>query len=685
MSQVSIFLPDGSQKSFEKAPTVLELAQSIGPRLAQDTLGAKIKGEEGIWDLRETLPANSHVEILTLKSPQALEVLRHTSAHIMAQAVQSLWPEVKVTIGPVIEAGFYYDFDSPHPFSEEDFPCIEKKMEEIVQANYSLERRFYSDKEAKVLFSRMGESYKVEIIEDLKEPQVSVYEQGPWKDLCRGPHVQSTGQVKVFKLLSVAGAYWRGDERRPQLQRIYATAFAHKKDLKEYLQLREEAQKRDHRKAGRALNLFFFHPYAPGTPFFTEKGTVIYKELMKYLRELYVKYDYQEVITPQIYQQELYEISGHYENYRENMFFAGHEGLKETSKKSVESSPLGPSDSSDKLDPLDKGKKSKKIKEYSLSFKPMNCPGHCLIFKAEKRSYRDLPYRIADFGRLHRYERSGVVHGLTRAYGFCQDDAHIFCTLEQMQQEIKSFVRMLQEIYHQLEMKNFKVCLSTRPKKRMGSDTLWDQAEEALHSAMKSLNMDYKVNEGDGAFYGPKLDMMFEDVLKRSHQLGTIQCDFNMPLNFKLKYVDEKNTLQTPVLLHRAALGSFERFIGVYLEHSGAHLPTWLSPVQVEILNITDRVDTYCRKLWAQLREKGFRVHYDDRNEKLNLKIRQAQLAKVPYMLIIGDREAEKGLLSLRLRQQKVLSNMAVETFLTQVQKEIQERHPQSPFLQADV
>ena len=324
-SQVSIFLPDGTQKGFEKAPTVLELAQSIGPRLAQNTLGAKVKGQEGILDLRETLPPNSQVKILTSKSPQGLEVLRHTAAHIMAQAVQSLWPEVKVTIGPVIEDGFYYDFDSPRPFSEEDFPLIEKKMEKIIRADYPLERQFYSDKEAIALFNGMGESYKVEIIQDLQEPQVSVYEQGPWKDLCRGPHAQSTGQVKAFKLLSVAGAYWRGDENKTQLQRIYATAFAHKKDLKEYLQLKEEAQKRDHRKVGRALNLFFFHPYAPGTPFFTEKGTIIYNELMRYLRELYVKYSYQEVITPQIYHQELYEISGHYENYRENMFFAGHE------------------------------------------------------------------------------------------------------------------------------------------------------------------------------------------------------------------------------------------------------------------------------------------------------------------------------------------------------------------------
>ena len=314
----------------------------------------------------------------------------------------------------------------------------------------------------------------------------------------------------------------------------------------------------------------------------------------------------------------------------------------------------------------------------------MNCPGHCLLFGAEKRSYRDLPYRIADFGRLHRYERSGVVHGLTRAYSFCQDDAHIFCTLEQMQGEIKSFVLMLKEIYHQLEMQNFKVYLSTRPEKRMGMDSLWDKAEGALQSAMKALGMDYEINEGDGAFYGPKLDMMFEDVLKRSHQLGTIQCDFNMPLNFKLRYTDEKNTLQTPVLLHRAALGSFERFIGVYLEHSAAHLPTWLSPVQVEILNVTDRVDAYCHQLKKQLQKEGLRVHYDDRNEKLNLKIRQAQLAKVPYMIIIGDREAEKGLLSLRLRQQKVLSNMTVETFLSKVQKEIQERHPRSPFLQEE-
>lgn len=625
MSIVSIILPDNSVKTFDHEPTTLEVANSIGARLAKDTLGAKINGSSEVIDYRLTLKDGTHLSIVTTKSPEALEVVRHSAAHLMAQAVQEIWPDVKVTIGPVVENGFYYDFDSPFHFTEEHFEKIEKKMEEIQKKDLPLIRENWPIHRAIETFQTMGERFKVELIQDLAgkgETTVGIYHQGSWFDLCRGPHVQSTGQIKAFKLMSVAGAYWKGDQANPMLQRVYATAFQDKKELEEYLKNIEEAKKRDHRKLGKELGLFTFHPWAPGSPFFTGRGAVVYNELQKYIRELYFKYGYNEVITPQIFDTELFKVSGHLANYKDNMFFT-------------------------------------KVDERDFGSKPMNCPSHCLLFASDKFSYRDLPYRMADFGRLHRFEVSGALSGLTRVRTFCQDDGHIFCTKDQLQSEIKGFVQMLNEIYQKLGMSEYKVYLSTRPDKRIGTEEDWDKAEGALSQALESLNIPYEINPGDGAFYGPKLDIMFVDALKRPWQLGTIQCDPNLPQNFGLKYTGEDNSEHTPLMLHRAVLGSLERFIGVYLEHTAGHLPVWLAPTQVTILNVTDRVNEFCDKVKNYLYQNEIRVEFDKRNEKLNFKIREAQLMKVPYMMIVGDKEAEAGTVSIRLSDGTLHNNIA--------------------------
>lgn len=637
MAQVKIILPDKSEKVFDHEPTALEVAQSIGPRLAQDTLGVRVNGDREIRDLRMPLKDGSRIELITTKSPEANEVIRHSAAHVMAQAVQSLWPDVKVTIGPVIDEGFFYDFDSPRAFTEEDFPKIEKKMAEIIKADLPLVREEWPKDKAIDTFRKMSERFKVEIIEDLNEPIVSIYHQGDWFDLCRGPHVQRTGQIKAFKLLSVAGAYWRGDETKPMLQRIYATAFRDAGELKDYLHRVEEAKKRDHRKLGKELGLFQFHNEAPGSPFFTGKGTIIYNELQSLIREYYRERGYQEIITPQIFDVEMFKTSGHFANYKENMYFM-------------------------------------KIDEREFACKPMNCPSHCLLFGSEKHSYRELPFRVADFGRLHRYERAGALHGLTRVRSFCQDDAHIFCAMEQLQSEIANFMVLLNDVYQVLGMTEYKVYLSTRPEKRMGSDEVWDKAEAALSQALESLSVPYEINPGDGAFYGPKLDIMFVDALKRPWQLGTLQVDFNMPEVFRLKYTGEDNKEHRPVMLHRAVLGSLERFIGVYLEHTAGHLPTWLSPVQAMVMNVTDRVNAYCEELRSELKARGVRAEFDQRNEKLNFKIREAQIMKIPYMIIIGDKEMADGLVSVRLRDGRMISGLRREDLYKMIISDIQER-----------
>lgn len=635
MSAVQIRLPDNSIKTFDHEPSVLEVAQSIGEGLAKSTVGGQINGSKDVVDLRTLLKNNDQVSIVTANSEAGREVLRHSGAHILAQAVQELYKNVKVTIGPVVDNGFYYDFDTETPLTLDDLEKIEKRMYEIIGRKLPLTKEVWTSEKAIQTFEKMGENFKAEIIRDLAEPEVSIYHQGDWFDLCRGPHVQHTGQVKAVKVMSIAGAFWRGDQNNKQLQRIYATAFNDKKELTEYLHFLEEAKKRDHRKVGKELGLFTFHDWAPGMPFFTPKGTIIYNELIQYIRDLYKKFDYKEVITPQIYDVNLYKTSGHYEHYKDNMYF----------------SDLG-----------DKG---------ITGVKPMNCPGHCLLYASEKHSYRELPLRIADFGRLHRYEASGALHGLTRVRSMCQDDAHIFCTVEQTQKEIESFMQMLTEIYGTLGLNDFKVLVATRPQGRMGSDEIWDKAENALTQALENLNIPFAISPGDGAFYGPKIEIHFVDVMKRTWQLGTMQVDFNMPLSFDLTYVGEDNVEHSPVMLHRAILGTLERFIGIYIENTDGKFPLWLCPTQVVILNLTDRQLEYGEAIKKLLADEGIRVHLDSRNEKLGYKIREAQLQKIPYMMVLGDKEMAENKVSVRLRTGETSEPMAISEFIKLVKEEI--------------
>lgn len=639
MSSIRVYLPDNSFKDFPEQPTVLDVANSIGPRLAKDTIAGFIDGK--IVDLRTKLKNNDKLKIITIKDKEANEVIRHSAAHVMAQAVQELWPEVKVTIGPVIENGFYYDFDSPRAFSPEDLEKIEKQMKDIIKRDLPIVREDWQAPKAVETFNKMKENFKVEIIEDLRdnknETVFGVYKQGEWFDLCRGPHVQRTGQIKAVKVMSLAGAYWRGDEKNKQLQRVYATAFSDQKDLDQYLHMLEEAKKRDHRKLGKELGLYHFSQLAPGSPFFTGKGAIIYNQLVEYIRELYPKYGYQEVITPQLYDAEMYKTSGHWENYVDNMFFS-------------------------------------EVENRIYSSKPMNCPGHCVLYSMEHHSYRDLPLRMADFGRLHRFERSGALHGLTRVRSMCQDDAHVFCTKEQIVEESEKFIHLLNEVYKTLGMENYTVMLATRPEKRVGTDAEWDESEKALADVLNKMNMPFTYLPGEGAFYGPKIEFHFFDALNRDWQLGTLQYDSSMPARFGLKYAGEDNTDHTPIMLHRAILGSLERFIGVYIEHTAAHLPTWLSPIQAQILNVTDRQTEYCKEILTKLEYQKVRAHFDDRSEKLGFKIREAQLQKIPYMLIIGDKEVENKTVSVRLSNGTQKEGIPLDEFIKTLTLEINER-----------
>lgn len=634
---ISIKLPDGTLKSFDHKPSVLEVAQSIGDRLAQATVGGKINGRNEVIDLRTKLEDGTTLKIVTTRDEEANEVIRHSAAHIMAQAVQELWPEVKITFGPATDDGFFYDFDTPKPFEADDLEKIENKMKEIIKRDLPITKMSWDKDKALKTFTNMGERFKAEHIEHLGHKELTIYQQGEWFDLCAGPHVQTTGQVKAVKVLSLAGAYWKGDENNPQLSRVYGTAFSDKKLLAEHLERLEEAKKRDHRKVGKELGLFHFDAISPGAPFYTGKGTIIYRELQNYMRDMYIKYGYQEVITPMIYDVDLYHKSGHYENYRENMYFME----------------------------MDHG-------QYSA--KPMNCPGHCVLYGFERKSYRELPWRVADFGRLHRYERSGALHGLTRVRTFCQDDAHIFCTMDQIQTEIRTFMEFLNEVYDKLGMNNYKIYLSTRPEKRIGSDEVWDRAEGALEDALKSLSLNFTVNAGDGAFYGPKLDIMFVDALNRPWQLGTLQADFNLPENFDLKYVGSDNTTHRPVMLHRAILGSLERFLGVYIEHCAGRFPTWLSPEQVRIINISDSQKEYCQEIEKSLLARKVRVSLDARIEKLGYKIREAQMQKIPYVIVVGDKEMEQNVVSIRMPNGDMKQGVELQNFIDTVSMEISTR-----------
>ncbi len=574
-----------------------------------------------------------------------LETIRHSTAHLMAQALIELYPNEKIQlgIGPVIENGFYYDIDTELQIGDEQLPLIEKKMKELIKKKIPIERHEINRQDAIKLFKKLEQPLKVELIEDFPDEEViTYYTQGNFIDLCRGPHVNHTGELSpYFKLLNTAGAYWRGQQDKKMLQRIYAVCFDSKESLKEHLNFLEQAKKRDHRKLGKELHLFHFDPVAPASPFFLPKGAHLYNALIDFMREVYKRYNYQEVITPQVLDAELWHTSGHYEHYHENMYFT-------------------------------------KIDEREFAFKPMNCPCHMLMFSNFKYSYRDLPLRYADFGRLHRYERSGVVSGLTRVRTFCQDDAHIFIQPEKIQAEIEQLIEMFFICYKHFDFQDIKVALSTRPEKKVGSDEIWDNAEKALEKALQSSGVDFHINEGDGAFYGPKIDIQVADALKRYHQLGTIQLDFQLPERFDLKYTNQEGQSVRPVVIHRALLGSLERFIGVYIEHVGGAFPFWLAPVQAKIIPVKNELHLeHAAKITQQFSKLGFRIQLDERNETMGLKTRETQKAKIPYMIVIGDQEIEKQTLSLRAYGEQKTSDYSIEETIEIFQKLNQQKLPQ--------
>ena len=630
MAGIHVTLPDGKSVDVPSGTRVEELASRAGVK--RGIVAAKVNGR--LVDLSRELDRDATLEWVSPESVEGLDTLRHSTAHLMAQAVQNLFPGTQVTIGPTIENGFYYDFKRSEPFSPEELERIEKRMEELAKADLKIVREEMPRSEAVELFRRMGEDYKVEIIEAIPDEKVSLYRQGDWVDLCRGPHVPSTAALKAFKLTSIAGAYWRGDSRNEQLQRIYGTAWATRKDLDAYLKRVEEAKQRDHRKLGPALDLFSLHPIAPGSPFFHPKGTIIYNRLIEYIRELYARYGYSEVVTPLIYKTELWKTSGHYEAFRQDMFLMDvHDG------------------------------------EYGV--KPMNCPGHCYLFASRKYSYRDLPIRFADFSRLHRFEQSGVLSGLTRVRSFAQDDAHIYCTPEQLDHELGQFVVMTKEVYKVFGFDRIEVTLQTRPEKFLGRVELWENAEAALRRCLERAGFEIKVLPGEGAFYGPKIGFDFRDVLERPWTLATVQIDCAMPDRFDLRYVTPEGTEAVPVMLHRAVLGSIERFIAILLEHCAGAFPLWLAPVQARILTVTDDQKQYAQKVFAQLRDQDWRVELDDRNEKLGYKIREAQLAKIPYALVIGDKEVAAQTVAPRRRGGENLPPEKLTDFIAQLRTEV--------------
>lgn len=633
---VKVTLPDGSILEVPSGTTVLELAKQIGAGLAKAALAAKIDGK--LCDLTTPVEQDCSVQILTWKDAEGREVYRHTSTHIMAQAVKRVIPEAKLTIGPPLEDGFYYDFDLPEPLTPEILERVEREMAKIVQEGLEIRRRELSREEAVKLFRDRGEPYKVEIIEELPENEaISCYEQGEFVDLCRGPHLPVTSAVKAFKLLNVAGAYWRGDARNKMLQRIYGTSFPDKKMLDEHLRLLEEAKKRDHRKIGKELDLFSFQEEGPGFPFFHPNGVIVFNEIINFLRGELAKRGYVEIMTPLILHEELWHRSGHWDHYKENMYFT-------------------------------------KIDDRTFAVKPMNCPGCLLVYKSALRSYRDLPLKIAEFGRVHRHELSGVLHGLFRVRCFTQDDAHIFTTPAQLEDAITETIEFIRYVYDVFGFEDYHMELSTRPEKSIGSDEMWENATSALQNALEKLGINYKLNPGDGAFYGPKIDFHVKDCLRRSWQCGTIQVDFSMPERFDITYVGPDGQKYRPVMVHRAIVGSLERFIGVLLEHTAGNLPTWLAPTQVAVLTISEKVRDYSYRVLQELREAGLRATIDAGEEKINAKIRNAEVMKVPYMLIVGQREAETGAVSVRRHGKGDLGSRPVPQFLEEILAEIAER-----------
>ena len=630
---VAITLPDGSQKSFDEAVTVLQVAESIGSGLAKAALAGKVNDE--LVDVSYLIENDSDLAIVTGRDEDGLEIIRHSCAHLMANAVQNLFPEAQVTIGPVIENGFYYDFAYERPFTPEDLEAIEKEMQRLAKENVSVERSVLSRTDAVALFDKMGEKYKVEIIESIPgEEELSFYKQSEFIDLCRGPHVPATGAIKAFKLMSVAGAYWRGDSSNEMLQRIYGTAWNDKKDLKQYLHMLEEAERRDHRKLGKRLELFHFQEEAPGMVFWHPKGWEIYQIVRRYMQQLWKDNGYQEINTPQLVDYTLWEKSGHADKFSEEMF-------------SVESD------------------------NRMYAIKPMNCPCHIQVFNQGLKSYRDLPLRLAEFGSCHRYEPSGAMHGLMRVRSFTQDDAHIFCAREDIQSEVAAFIELVNKVYNDFGFEEVLLKLSTRPEKRVGEDELWDEAEQALETALNNTRKPWDLQPGEGAFYGPKIEFTLKDCMGRHMQCGTIQVDFSMPGRLGAEFVTEDNCRATPVMLHRAIFGSFERFIGILIEHYEGAFPTWLSPVQAVVLNITDKQSDYCQKVVNSLQNKGFRVEFDLRNEKIGFKIREHTLQKVPYLLVVGDKEVEAGTLAVRDRTGTDLGVMTIDEFSVLLQQDV--------------
>ena len=622
----TITLPDGSQRAFDAAVTVADVAADIGPGLAKAALAGKVDGE--VVDTSFLIENDAELAIVTGKDDEGLDVIRHSTAHLLAQAVKQLFPDAQVTIGPVIEDGFFYDFAYSRAFTPEDLEKIEKKMAELAQANLAVERTVMARDAAVQHFKDQGELYKAEIIESIPaDEDIGLYGQGDWADLCRGPHVPSTGHLKAFKLMKVAGAYWRGDSNNEMLQRIYGTAWADKKALKAYLIQVAEAEKRDHRRFGKAMDLFHFQEEAPGLVFWHDKGWKLYRAIRNYIRERLIENDYQEVNTPQIVDRSLWEKSGHWDKYRENMFTTGDEDQR----------------------------------VYAV--KPMNCPCHVQIYNRDLHSYRDLPLRMAEFGSCHRNEASGTLHGLMRVRGFVQDDAHIFCTEDQIQSEVADFIDLLFSVYEVFGFTDISTKLSTRPEQRVGEEALWDKAENALQNALEAKGLPWEIQPGDGAFYGPKIDFDLRDSIGRVWQLGTVQLDFSMPQRLGATYVAEDGSKQTPVMLHRAILGSFERFIGILLEHYAGNLPAWLAPTQAVVLNITDKQADYSKSVAQSLKKQGFRVESDLRNEKIGFKIREHTIQRIPYLLVVGDREAETNCVAVRTRDGKDLGSMPLEAF----------------------
>ena len=630
---VSVRLPDGSQRQFDAPVTVSQVAASIGAGLAKAALAGKVDGK--LVDTSYLIERDADLSIVTDKDADGLEVIRHSTAHLLAYAVKELFPDAQVTIGPVIDSGFYYDFSYKRPFTPEDLEAIEKKMAELTKKDEPVGRKVLPRDEAVAYFKSIGEAYKAELIASIPAGEdVSLYSEGKFTDLCRGPHVPSTGKLKVFKLMKLAGAYWRGDSKNEMLQRIYGTAWAKKEDQDAYLHMLEEAEKRDHRKLGRQLDLFHFQDEAPGLIFWHPKGWTVWQQVEQYMRHVYQDNGYQEVKAPQILDRSLWEKSGHWDNYKDNMFTTDSEN-----------------------------------RHYAL--KPMNCPGHVQIFRSNMHSYRELPLRYGEFGQCHRNEPSGSLHGMMRVRGFTQDDGHIFCTEDQILDECVAFTALLQKVYRDFGFNEVIYKVATRPEKRVGSDELWDKAEQALIASLERSGCAYEITPGEGAFYGPKIEYTLKDAIGRPWQCGTIQVDFSMPVRLEAEYVAEDNTRKVPVMLHRAILGSLERFIGMLIENHAGALPLWLAPTQIAILNISEGQADYAQKLEQNLKKQGFRVHADLRNEKITYKIREHSVQKLPYIVVVGDKERDANTVAVRARGNVDLGVMSVDSLVERLQQEL--------------